>query len=347
MRFACVLVIVGLVSAATAAAESPLIHFDLPPLAAAHPTAERSPGGLAPSLEQPNDSSLVTLELKLSSMITSPGAPQIDQWLVQCLPRDKSLSVADYAPRTEVASDIAGPIQIKKTSEKTRSAGASIDGAYGHLARVHTGLDRGNKDVDSYQLDRVAPVQAVTASGTIRRGQGVFFKLRWTAQQVLEGEKTFRLTLRVPPQWRGGLLDVSVIAQSEQKTFAGLDSVTKTLGSAHFVVATYRSDDVQAAQQARELVEAEYALRDLAMQHQPAATNNAFSALIQQVASKLDGSSDKPKVVWIDRLLLARADPHFDKEIRKLPMPVRVAVLDYVDRRDDFLTLGKTQSQHQ
>jgi hypothetical protein len=35
------------------------------------------------------------------------------------------------------------------------------------------------------------------------------------------------------------------------------------------------------------------------------------------------------------------ADPHFDKVIRKLPMPVRIAALDYVDARDNFLALNQ------
>ena len=36
-----------------------------------------------------------------------------------------------------------------------------------------------------------------------------------------------------------------------------------------------------------------------------------------------------------------QADPHLDKEISKMPMPIRVAVLDYVDIRRAFSALAK------
>ena len=317
-----------------------MVYFDMPPLAKAIKKGESSPA----------EPMFVTVELKLSSMLASPDMPRIDQWLVRCQPRDPALSIADYSPRTELASEIEGPIQIKNTNEKSKSFGLSIDGAYGHLARLHSGFDQGNKDIDSVQLDRVAPVHAVTASGTINRGRGVYFKLRWTAQQVLEGEKVFHVTLRVPPTWRGGLLDVSVVAQSEHKSFPGWDSDAKTLGAANFVVASYLEGDATAYAKAQQLFEAENELRILAreledpgqlrMQHQ-AASIDCISSLLRHVATKLDVDSDLTRRHWIDRLIADRADPHLDKEIQKLPMPLRVAVLDYVDSRDEFCSLGR------
>ncbi len=334
MRFVRVLIFANLCSATFAHGDQSVIHFDLPPVTVARPVEAEL-----------DDDSLVTIELKLSSMIATPDVPRIDQWLVQCQPRDTLLSIADYAPRTEVASDITGPIQIKKSNESTKSIGIAVDGAYGYLAHANSGIDRGSKDIDSYQLDRIAPVQAVTASGTINRGLGVFFKLRWTAQQVLEGEKTFRLTLRVPANWRAGLIDVSVIAQSGQKTFPGWESETKTLGSADFVVAAYRQGDLQAAAQARQLFDAEYTLRSTAREYCSEPSPHSLTSLLHSLASKLDHQPNSSDLAWIDRLLLCRADPHFDKEIRKLPMPVRVAVLDYVDIRDSFLAINDTEDQ--
>ena len=312
-------------------ADNTVIRFDLPSVVAAEP------------VQSATDGMQVSIELKLSSMIVSPDVPRIDQWLVRCQPRDPSWSIADYAPRTEVASDITGPIQIKKTNESSKSLGLAIDGAYGHLARLHTGVDQGTKDISSYQMDRVAPVQAVTASGTINRGRGVFFKLRWTAQQVLEGEKSFRITLRVPSTWRGGLIDVSVIAQSEEKVFAGLDRETKTLGAADFVVATYLAGDREALQMAHRLFEAETDLRIMARECSDPRADHLLKSLLRHVAMKLDVESGPPTLSWVDRLLLNRADPHLDKDIQQLPMPVRVAVLDYVDRRDEFLAINRRE----
>ena len=54
------------------------VHFDLPQVAAAEPAE--------PVL---SDRRLVTVALRLSSMIESPEMPRIDQWLVRCQPRDR------------------------------------------------------------------------------------------------------------------------------------------------------------------------------------------------------------------------------------------------------------------
>mgnify|MGYP001826846499 CR=1 FL=1 len=324
-------IVVSMASNRVSSADDTIIRFDLPSVVSAEP------------VQSMTDSMQVAIELKLSSMIASPDVPRIDQWLVRCQPRDSSLSIADYSPRTEVASDFSSPIQIKKTNESSKSLGLAIDGAYSHLARLNAGVDQGIKDISCYEVDRVAPVQAVTASGTINRGRGVFFKLRWTAQQVLEGEKTFRVTLRVPSTWRGGLIEVSVIAQSEEKVFAGLDSETKTLGAADFVVATYLKGDREASQIAHRLFEAETDLRIMARECIDPRTNHSLKSLLRHVAMKLDVESGPPAITWVDRLLLNRADPHMDKDIQRLPMPVRVAVLDYVDTRDAFLAINRRE----
>ena len=77
----------------------------------------------------------------------------------------------------------------------------------------HIGGDDQIKNSDSTQYQKRAPQQAMIAAGTTDRGRGVYFKFRWTADQVLEGEKRFRWTVAVPESWRGGLIDVQIIGQ--------------------------------------------------------------------------------------------------------------------------------------
>ncbi len=314
------------ISALAGMSPNAAVQFDLPPVAAAVALSD--------------DLNVVTVEIRLSSMIASPESPPIDQWIVRCQPRDRSISIVDYAPRTETGSDVATPIQIKNISEKGSATGISMDGSYGHLARINAAADRSKKLTNSVQFDRVAPVQAVTASGTINFGRGVYFKLRWTAQQILEGEKTFRLSLRVPSEWRGSLMDVSVIAQGERKSF-GWDREIKTLGSANFVVALFKDHDTEAETIARSLAESEYALRILAAKHRVTEIDShSLPSMLRHVANKLDFESDeRPQQDWLQRLLTNGADPHLDKQISKLPMPIRIAVLDYVDHRNAFLTM--------
>ena len=314
-------------SLSAAAAESPVIGFDLPATAAAHPVDPGDPH------------SPVTIELKLSSMIASPTVPRIDQWLLRCQPRDARLSVADYAPRTEVASELSGPINIKRTDEKTDSFGLSIDGSYGHLAHANGGADHSKKKSESVQYERMAPVQAVTAAGTIHRGRGVYFKLRWTSQQVLEGEKTFRITLHVPANWRGGLIDVSVCAQAEHRGFAGFDHEVRTLGSARFVVAAYRAADQEARATAMKLARAEYRLREAARDSGTSASGLSFSAMWKKLAAELNPVGPAHQREWLEQLMFESVDPHVDERIRELPVSLRVAVLEYCERREAFASV--------
>ncbi len=311
-----------------------LIQFDLPPVAPAWPS-EQTPG----------DRSIVTVELRLSSILLSPTPPTFDQCIVRCQARDGELSIADYAPRTETASDLATPIQIKQTDEKTQSFGISMDGSYASIARGKVGADNGNKKTDCVEYQRHAPVQAVTAAGTINRGRGVYFKLRWTSQQVLEGEKVFVVTFAVPSTWRGSLLDVSVIAQADRKTFGGLDHEIQTIGAANFVVAAYRGGDQVAAARAAELAEAEFSLRKSASGAYTPTSSRSLSSMLRQVAVKLDLEPNRSDDQWLGRLLWGSADPHLDKQITKLPMPVRIAALDYADSRDAFASLGRSDHE--
>lgn len=312
------------------AADGAVVRFDLPPIAAARDATSDA-----------GDPSLVTVELRLSSMIESARVPQIDQWIVRCQPRDSDVQIGDYAPRTETASGLSTPIQVKKTEEETNAFGLSLDGAYGHAIRGNVGSDHTNKNINTLQFDRVAPLQVVTAAGTINRGRGVYFKLRWTAEQVLEGEKTFHLTLRVPSTWRGSLLDVSVVAQSDRKSFGGLEHETRTNGSANFVVAVYREGDSAATELSQALADAEEALRSAAAEHSVLAEGNSLPKMLRRVAMKLDLESSQDDQGWLQRLLVERADPHLDKDIRQMPMPVRVAVLDYAEVRDKFVTMNE------
>lgn len=309
------------------AGPSPVVRFDMAPIAAA-----------AASESDPN---LVTIQFRLSSIIESPEKEKIDQWIVRLQPRGQVAELVNYAPQTEIASDLSSPIQVKNTAEESNALGLTADASFGHSVRGKLGADRSAKNINTQQFDRVAPHHAVTASGTINRGRGVYFKLRWTALQVLEGEKSFSLTLRVPPSWRGGLIDVSVVAQSERKSIGGWERDSKVLGEDNFVIAVHRQGDQQAQALARTLSKAEYELRSVASQYRKPSSVASLPAILRQVAIKLDLEDEAASDEWLERLVRNQADPHLDKEISKMPMPIRVAVLDYVDIRRAFSALAK------
>ncbi len=311
-----------------AADKHTVVHFDLPSSAAA--TVVESAAGRA-SLK---------VELKLSSMVSSPEATRIDQWLVRCQPRGQFASIIDYSPRTETGSDIASHIQVKQSKEKQQSLGVGVNGSYFSSLSGNAGLDYSKKKIDSRQFERLAPIHAVTASGTINRGTGVYFKLRWTAEQILEGQKTFQLVLDVPVTWRTGLIDISVVAQSEHRSFANWEQTTKTLGAANFVIAIYREEDMHAREIARRMASAEHELRHKIEKETAAKSNNSLSTLLRHMAMKMETEKPRTNTNLLERLMLNQADPHLDNDIRKLPMACRLAALNYSDAQNSFARLN-------
>ncbi|MEM6473813.1 MAG: hypothetical protein AAF802_29930, partial [Planctomycetota bacterium] len=253
----------------------------------------------------------------------------------RCRLRDR-LPVVGFSPRTEVRSDYAGPISVTEKREKTEAFGLSMDGKYHPIAGAHLGADESSLQSDATQYQHNAPVQAVVASGTIDRGYGVYFKLRWTRGQVLEGEKHFQVTFAAPRSWRGGLLDVEVLATGIDRQFMGKPKV-KSIAQEDFVVAVHEEQDAEAAMLATRLASLDRELRRHAEENheKPNAIRQLWRDLFDPKRAEAKRSDS-----WYHRLSSRRADPYVDREIRKLPMSVRVSVIDYSKAAERLASLG-------
>jgi len=279
----------------------------------------------------------VSITIPVSSLIESPELLRVDQWLIRVQPRQRTLKVVDYAPRTAVAAETNGPIQVVLSDEDRQSVGLSVDGALA-LAAGHLGIESAAKASESMQYETPPPMEVVVASGTIDRGRGVYFKLRSTAGQVLDGEKRLHVSFAVPPQWRAGLFQIAVTAQSVRRTLGGLDSGVKTLGSERFMVAAYREGDEQARHLSRRLAIAEQRLRETA--HLQANHSVTLTSLFQNLPFAGRAASGESIRHDVERLIHGEADPYMDRVIRKSTKRFRKAVLDYFEIRDELLSLN-------
>ena len=333
---------IGSVAGEVSADPGHLISFDLPPTAVAVPICEQRPGDLLTS----QDGEPVEITLRLSSLVSGGAMPEIDRWMVRCVPRQTSWSVINYSPRTETASEYASPIQVKTSEEQSQSFGVAADVTQGSLARGHAGMDAGTKQSQGLQYDRVAPLHAVTAAGTIERGRGVYYKLRWTSTQVLEGEKEFKVTFDVPAGFRSGLVDVTVVAMGRPNKQSSMTNMIsripvlgedvggmRALGEARFLVAVYAEGDPVAWRAVQAMADAEAILRREAANIRAQSPSRSLSTMIRQVAAKLDVESVDLHSDWPERLVFQNADPYTDPVISKLPADLRVLVLDYCDAR--------------
>ncbi|MBB3208213.1 hypothetical protein FHS27_004040 [Rhodopirellula rubra] len=349
-------VAMGSPSQVAVGADAPVISFDLPATAVAVPVVCERPDDLITS----DAGEPVEITLRLSSLVSGSVFPQIDRWMIRCVPRNPSWRVVNYSPRTETASEYAGPIQVKTSDEDSQSFGMAVDVVQGSIGKAHVGGDKGSKQTESLQFDRHAPLHAVTAAGTIERGRGVYYKLRWTSTQVLEGEKEFKLTFDVPAGFRSGLVDVSVVAfgRSSKKSSVsdafsqipvlGEDrDAMRPLGEGRFVVAVHAEGDPVAWQAARDFADAEATLRHEARNVRATSPARSLSTLLRHVAAKLDSDAVDLHSDWAERLIFANADPYTDPIIRKLPADVRVVALEYCDARRAVETLQTRMANSQ
>jgi hypothetical protein len=120
------------------------------------------------------------------------------------------IDVADFLPKTEVASDLAGPIE--KTDSQTRTQSIQVVGEGTASAQYASlGVSIGAKADKSssgnafsaVQVKFLPPKQLVLAAGTQSRGKVLYYKLHPYTQITLEGEREFACLLSVPADWKG------------------------------------------------------------------------------------------------------------------------------------------------
>jgi hypothetical protein len=316
------------------------IHFDLPATAQA---VDVTPADFA------SDERLVQITFNLSLIADSLPTPQVDQLVVQVQPLGGHALIADYAPRTELSSRYAGDIEECQTREVTDHLGFSVDGGYSQLARANVGGNRGEKNIASTKFSRVAPLHVLAASGTTHRGRGVYFKLRADDRQVLEGDRSFTVTLRVPSQWSGELVEFRVEAEAIQKSFssslsslAGIAPKSHVVGTARFLVATHLKGNHESAALASLVATAESELRSAVTTSNHRNRTNSAASTMSHVAFRLDISGPDPKLQQerisqlLDRLIFGTVDPYTDPTIGELPVSTRVAILNYLEAKQQF-----------
>ncbi len=266
----CAMSCLGLMFIANATLAQQAVQFDLPATSAATlVTSEPAiihQGGLATETEK-----TVVVDFHLSTILAQLSSPQIEQLVVQIKPLGGASLVADYSPRTEFSSHLTTDIAVCESSESSDHVGLGIQGSYSDMVRGNVGADKGHKQAQESKYAKLAPQHVVAASGTTHRGHGVYFKLRSDARQVIDGDRTFSVSLRVPAQWRGELVEFRVQAeamvQPASSPFTAITGSTpklQQLGVGRFLVAVYLENDDEAARTAKQLARAEQALREMA-----------------------------------------------------------------------------------
>lgn len=228
-----------------ARADPPRVHFDMPYTIACR---EVTPPGFA---EANRGQKLVEARLEISSLLTAGKERDLVQYFVRIESLQRTLSIVDYLPKTIHESRLAAPVQVQATTEKSASLGINLSGKYEPLsAGFSAGI--GQKNSSSVKYELLPPLETVAASGTLLRGQAVFFKLQASPRQLLEGSRQYAFVARVPATWRADYIRVRCEAKGiRQGVIDALDEQV-TCGQRDFHVALYQEGDEQARQTAED-----------------------------------------------------------------------------------------------
>jgi hypothetical protein len=229
-----------------ASAEVPRVHFDMPFAIACREVASPEFAEANPGLK------LVEARLEISSLLVAGKERDLTEYFIRIESPQRTLTVVDYLPKTLHESRHAGPISVQDTDERNASIGINLAGQYEMITGAGINAGLGKKNISCVKSELLPPLETVAASGTLLRGSAVFFKLKSSPRNLLEGAREFALVLRVPSEWRADYVQVRCQAEGIERGFVSSLNQQVSCGRRDFVVALYAEGDVTARATAEE-----------------------------------------------------------------------------------------------
>jgi hypothetical protein len=180
------------------------------------------------------------------------------------------------------------------------------------------------------EFQLVPPKEVVAASGTIQRGRGVYFKLKPSPNETIEGAKEFLIVVRVPITWRGDLARLRCEAGGESLSVLSFEQ-SQSLAERDFLLGLHLEGDEEAKHTAERFVASEQWLRRVAREQK--GRHYASPKLLQKI-----GLAPSPVPAhWLNDWLYGPAK----KEVAdRLPEPLRKAALQYAAARSELHRLS-------
>ncbi len=169
---------------------------------------------------------------------------------------DLRLKVLDFLPNTTLESSTEGHIEVTDSTESTDALTGDARVAYSILT-LGGSASSSNKKSESNKYLKLAPKHLVLASGTVNRGNGVFYKLRPSQEGSLEGAKEFMMLCIVPKSWRGDWCTVVCSARAKKRSTLSSSVVIAGIEQAH--VGLYLEGDIEGSELSDSLTEVQLA----------------------------------------------------------------------------------------
>jgi hypothetical protein len=313
-------------------AQTPVaVSFDAPAIVVAEP--------INPSVvELPTmGGELVRLRIPVSTFQAPEFRGQVAEYVVEIDSPYQSMRMLDFWPKSEVYSEIDGNVAVESSQQRDRNLNFSIAGAYEPLGRGSVQGDVHSKSNVQERYQRKPAMQVLSASGTIQRGFGVFFKFRPGPLPVLEGVRDLAILAEVSPGWRADMLQIHLRAVGT----TAQHSRSQTLGAARLWITTHREGDQAAASAATRYVTQERALRSLAASNQQRIDSKSLPTIWHKLGASLDVIEPKIPNDYLSQIIFGLRNNFYDHAAtNRLPVDLRVAVLDYWDVRQALVELS-------
>lgn len=301
------------------------VAFDAPAIVIAEP--------INPDVvEQPTmGGGLVRLRIPVSTFQSPEFRGSVQEYIIEIDSPYQTLRVLDFWPKSELYSGIEGTVSVQRTQQSESSFNFNVSAAFEPIGRGAAQGEMHKQSSEQESFERKPPMQILSSSGTIRRGYGVFFKFRPGPYPVLEGVRELAILAEVPPGWRADMLQIYMRA-------VGTTAHTtrpQSLGESRLWMTTHREGDRAAAAAATRYVNQERALRSLAAASQSQVASHALPTFWHKLGASLDVIDPKIPRDYLAQVIFDSRNRYYDNpSTNRLPVDLRVAVLDYWDVRN-------------
>jgi hypothetical protein len=283
---------------------------------------------------------LYRLKIAVSTYIAPEFRGAISEYSFELHSPMQSMRVLDFSPKNETYTQFEGTVKVDSHQKKDEQFNFNLAAGYPGVGNLAASGDYQNHLNVQESYTKKPPMQLLTSSGTIYQGYGVFFKFRPGPVDVLEGSKEIAILIEVPKGWRADLLQVSMTAVGSIGS-----SRQQLLSQSRLWITTHREGDGAAAAQAQAYVRHERHLRGVAASKQREVNDRSLPTFWHKAGAALQIVDARIPKDYLTRVIFGRANPRFDDGSGRLPVDLRVAILDYWDQRGNLLSLSRINAQ--
>lgn len=284
----------------------------------------------------------VRIRFRVTTFVNPTFGGEVTEYGIQIASPQQTMRVVDFWPRTVTYSDVNGDVAVQQSAQSHKDLKLDVNGGFQPFVAGTLQGGIGNKNSVTESFQRKAPSRELVNSGTSHRGFGAFLKFRPGPIVAAEGARDIAILVEVPQSWRGDLLQVQVTASGSRSSNR---SRSEFLAGAQNWVAVHQAGDPQAASRVREFVQQEQRLLRVASQAQEQVAEKSLPTVWHRIGAALDVVEPKIPSNYLQKVIFRRQGDYLEGSSHRLPMQVRVAILDYWESQDAVFQLAGIAQQ--